>query len=473
MIFRRVFLLFCTGVLALGSAWAQEVLVTGVEDQVAAEVTVYNNGLGLIKDVREIYLPVGRGALRFADVASHIQPVTVHAKSLNAPEKFSVLEQNYEYDLMDPAKLLDKYVGKKIKLVDWNRFQDRKEVIEAVLLSNNNGPIYKVGQEIYIGHPGYRVLPEIPEDLMAKPTLVWLYENRAKSAHEVEVSYLTGGITWSADYIVIIDTDDVAADVSGWVTIDNRSGATYRNAGLKLVAGVVGQVANRSRNKAVFAMDSEKVSFAPQFSENPFFEYHIYDLQRQTTLKNNQTKQIRLLEASGVEIVKELVVSGSGSHYRQPVRGEGQKQPVGVFIEFVNTKENRLGMPFPGGVLRIYKKDQQGSLQFVGEDRADHTPAGEKIRIKSGEAFDVMARRVQMDYRKISSRLHETEWQIRVKNHKKEPISVGIVEPVPGNWEMVASSHPHVKKDAGTIRFDVIISPGKEAVVSYRVRVGI
>ncbi|MBI3616853.1 MAG: DUF4139 domain-containing protein, partial [Candidatus Omnitrophica bacterium] len=275
------------------------------QDQTNVEVTVYNNNLGLVKDTRSLALPAGEGELRFMDVASGIIPVTVHAKSLNAPDKFQVLEQNYEYDLMDYNKLMDKFVDKKVKLVDWNQYQDRKETVEGTLISNNNGnPVFKINDEIYLGHPGYKVLPEIPENLIARPTLMWRYANSASDAHKLEVSYLTDNIGWKADYVFVLNKNDTGGDLSGWVTVDNKSGATYKDARLKLVAGEV-QRAQAAMPAAGRMMMAKGMEMDSQFAEQAFFEYHIYDLQRRTTIKDKQTKQISLLEASGIKAEKE------------------------------------------------------------------------------------------------------------------------------------------------------------------------
>ena len=276
--------------------FAQTVSKSTIEDQVGVEVTVYNSNLGLIKDTREVRLPLGEGELRFMDVASFIMPVTVRARSLNHQDDFVVLEQNYEYDLMNADKLLDKYVGKKIKIVDWNEFADRKDTVEAILLSNNKGQIYKVNDEIYLGHPGYKVLPEIPENLIAKPTLTWLYENDQRRAHQLEVLYLTSNINWVADYVIVLNEDDTLTDLSGWVTLDNKSGAAYQDARLKLVAGEVHRVTRGIFREGLPHIDT--VASGAAFQEKAFFEYHIYDLQRKTTIKNNQTKQVSLLFTS-------------------------------------------------------------------------------------------------------------------------------------------------------------------------------
>lgn len=455
-----------------GSASAQTKLESNINDQVAVEVTVYNTNLGLIKDVRQVALPKGQGELRFMDVASHIMPVTVRAQSLNYPKKFAILEQNYEYDLMNADKLLDKYVGKKIKIIDWNKYKDRKESVAAILLSNNQGQIYKINNEIYIGHPGYKVLPELPQDLIAKPTLVWLYENTAHKAHNLEVSYLTKNISWKADYVLVLNQTDTFADISGWVTLDNQSGATYKSARLKLVAGDVHRVEKKVKART-YAMDAMLAERAPQFKEKGFFEYHIYDLQTKTTIKNKQTKQIRLLEAGKTEVKKEFVVQGNNSYFARQFRPRDSKQPVSVNIKFQNSSKNNLGMPFPAGVMRLYKQDHEKSLQFIGEDKIEHTPKDEEVILKIGEAFDVVAQRSQTDYKRITTTLHESEWEITLKNHKSEDITVGLIEPLFGNWRVISSSLPYKKTDAFTIRFDVPVPKDKTVTVKYRVRVGL
>ena len=449
-----------------------EVSKSTVDDQIGVEVAVYNNNIGLIKDTRKIILPSGEGELRFMGVASQIMPVTVHVESLNYPKDFYVVEQNYEYDLINADKLLDKYVGKKVKIIVWNEYQDRKETVEAILLSNNNGQIYKINNEIFVGHPGIKVLPEIPEDLIAKPTLTWLYDNNAAKEHNLEVSYLTNNISWKADYVVVLNKDDTSANISGWVTLDNKSGATYRNASLKLIAGDVHRVTEVFRDKPVMMRHMEGRA-APQFEEKPFFEYHMYDLQRKTTIKDKQTKQVSLLEAAGTKIQKEFIVEGSQSIFTRQYRSNNPRQPVNVYIKFVNTEDNNLGIPIPEGIMRLYKTDDKGSLLFIGEDRVDHTPVDEEISLKIGGAFDVVAERLQTDYKQITTRLHESEWEITLKNHKKEDVMVSIIEPLFGNWSVIDNSHSYTKKDAFTIKFDVKVPKDDEVKVKYRLRVGL
>ncbi|MGH7771944.1 MAG: DUF4139 domain-containing protein [Candidatus Binatia bacterium] len=443
------------------------------DEQKGVSLTVYNQNLGLVKDNREIRLGAGVHEIRFMDVASQINPTTVHLKSLTDPQGLKILEQNYEYDLLNPGKLLDKYVGKKVKILDKNYYTGEERIVEATLLSTNGGPIYQVNGAIHLGHPGRVILPEIPDNLIAKPTLVWLLQNRANRPQAVEASYLTGGISWKADYVFVLNHKDNGGDLSGWVTIDNKSGASYRGAALKLVAGDINRA--RSKNELHGALD-RAAKAAPaesrfrEFTEEGFFEYHLYTLQGKSTIKDNQTKQLSLLSATEVPVQKQLIYYGAQHYYRNRYGQPVSNQKVGVYLEVANKKENRLGLPLPKGIVRVYKADESGSLQFVGEDWIDHTPKDEKVKIKMGEAFDVVGERIQKDWRQIAWNLYEVEWEVKLRNHKKEDAQVKVIEPIPGDWEMLRSSHSYEKIEAHTLQYVVDLPKDKEVKVNYRVR---
>ena len=450
-----------------------------LEDQKGVAITVYNSNIGLVKDTRTLRLPRGTSQLRFMDVAQQINPTTVHIKSLTAPNALDVIEQSYEYDLLNPQKLLDKYVGRELTLVlrKLENNTERLEPTRATLLSNNNGQVWQIGGQIVINPTNVAEIrfDTLPQDLIAKPTLVWTLSNTGAEAHTVEASYLTGGIGWRADYVVVVNKDDTKADLNGWVTVNNNSGTTYRNAELKLVAGDVNrvqEVAEMSMRKDRMTMAVPSAAPAPQFQEQSFFEYHLYSLQRPATLKNNETKQISLLSAANFDVKKELVLNGQSFYYQgynNP--GEAIKEKVGVFVEFKNAKENQLGQPLPAGVVRVYKADQGGAQQFIGESRIDHTPKDERVRVKLGDAFDVVAERKQVDYKTISRRVFEYAYEIRLRNHKEEAVTVVVNEPIGGDWEIVNSTFPAEKTAAFAARFNVPVAKDGEAVLSYRVRV--
>ncbi len=461
-------LVFFSALPALGA----EVVSSSEADRTGVEVTVYNTDLALVKDVRSILLKEGQGELRFMDVASAIRPETVHVKSLNDPRSLAILEQNYEYDLISPEKLLEKFVGRTVKIEVWNDYQGKKEIVEGTLLSTNNGLVFDIGGQIYLNYPGLKIVPSIPDNLYARPTLAWLYANSAKEKHDVEVSYLTKGMTWKADYIFVLDDADTAADLTGWVTLNNRSGAAYRDATLKLIAGEVQTIADVVPPPMYRGMGMPVPEAAPSFVEESFFEYHIYNLSRKTTIGNNQTKQISLLEAFGTKIGKEYITRGERHYFTSSLQRGLLKQKVDVVISFKNSEENNLGMPLPKGIIRLYKKDSQGSLQFIGEDRIEHTPRNEEVRLRVGEAFDVVAERRQTRYRKLADNLYETSWELVVRNRKKEEsVVVSFLEPVWGDWEVIASTHPYEQADAFTLRFDVPAKPDEEVVVKFSLRI--
>ena len=450
-----------------------------LEDQKSVAITVYNSNIGLVKDTRTLKVPRGTSQVRFMDVAQQINPTTVHIKSLTAPNALAVIEQSYEYDLLNPAKLLDKYVGREVTLL-LRTFENNSEKLtptRATLLSNNSGQVWQIGNQIVI-NPTNIVetrFDQLPADLIAKPTLVWTLNNTGADSHTVEASYLTNGIGWRSDYVVVVNKDDTKADLNGWVTINNNSGTMYKNAELKLVAGDVNRVREEMERPMAMmkggAVRTEAAP-APQFQEQAFFEYHLYTLQRPATLKNNETKQISLLSAANFNVTKELVVNGQQYYYQgynNP--GEPIKEKVGVYVEFKNAKENGLGQPLPAGVVRVYKADADGAQQFIGENRIEHTPKDERVKIKLGDAFDVVAERKQTDYKVISRRVFEYGYEIRIRNHKEEAITLVVNEPIGGEWELMNSTFPAEKTAAFAARFNVPVAKDGEAVLSYRVRV--
>ena len=468
-----VLLLSVVAILSLSIAGAARArletanISTGLNDQESVSVTVYNSDIGLIKDMRQLTLPGGLTELRFGEVAAKIMPQTVHIKSLTSPNQFHVLEQNYEYDLLTPRKLLDKFVGKEIMVL--------KDGIEMpiTILSTNEGLVYKLGGRIFTGQPHNLIFPSIPNNLISQPTLLWSLENRNANAQKVEATYLTRGLNWKADYVAVLDSKDKNLDFSGWVTLDNQSGATYQNARLKLVAGDLNRVVEEYRARDAMAERMElasKVASPAPFAEQSFFEYHLYSLQRPTTIKDQQTKQVSLLSADRIPISKRYIFTGSPQYFHSRYTGSIPKQKVGVFVELANKKDNNLGMPLPKGTLRVYKADGDGSLQFIGEDRIDHTPKDEMIKIKMGDAFDVVAERKQTDWRKIADNLYEAAFEISLRNHKDEPVTVSVIEPMMRDWEILTSSHTHKKVEAHTAQFEIPVAKDGETKLTYRAR---
>lgn len=462
-------LIALSGVAGAGDARAASRKSTA-EDQKSLSITVYNSNLGLVKDVRRIKLPRGIVNLNFEGVASQIDPTSVHIRSLDHSGNLSVLEQNFEYDLISPAKLMEKYLGHRVELV---QRKDKKEAtVSALLLGNSGGYVYEIDGKIAVNPQGRVVLPEIPEGLISRPTLIWLLEN-GRSEHTIEASYLTGGISWKSDYVLVLAENDKSIDLAGWVTIDNRSGAAYANASLKLVAGDVHRATpDRGRfPEASIAMDRAAAK-ASQFVERGFFEYHLYTLQRRSTIKNNQTKQINLLEAENTSVKKVFVYEPRVPYWFSAMSGPDKRSKVGVFLEFDNTKQNHLGMPLPKGTVRVYKRDSEGDLQFIGEDAIDHTPEDETVRVKMGEAFDIVAERVQTRFKVLrSGHLYESSYKVEVRNHKDRAVVVSVSEVVPGDWEILDASRDYVKDSSNRIHFDLPVARKGSAQLTYTVRI--
>ncbi len=440
---------------------------TTLQDQKDVAVTIYNNDRALVREKRKIKLPKGESYLKFMDVPERIIPETVSLKSLTQAGSLQILEQNYEYDLISPSKLMEKYVGREVKLVNKNRDMDFYEVT-AKLLSVNESPVFQVENQIYLGHPGNVVLPELPAELIAKPTLVWLLDSGLEE-QDVEATYLTSGISWKADYVLIYDEPKNLMDIEGWITLNNNSGATYQNARLKLVAGEVNIVPAPA---PMVQMEHMMVGMAKSMDvrEESFAEYHLYTVPRRTTIKQKQSKQVSLLSANGVNANKIYEYRGNVSFYHDrinPIRNEN----VDTYLMFKNAENNRLGFPLPEGIIRVYQEDSEGMLQFSGEDRIKHTPKDEEVRLRLGKAFDVVGERTQIDFQKLGPSVVECEFDIVIRNHKKNDITVDIVEPMIGDWQIVKSTMDYEKKDAFSVIFHLPVKAEGSGKVSYRVRI--
>jgi len=455
-------------------SFAQTTVTSTQEDQKEVAVTVYNSNVALVRDVRRLRLPAGPLDLRYMDIAAQVNPATVHIVSLNAPKDLSVLEQNYEYDLLSPQKLLQKYVGKELTLVRLvTENNSTKEVpVKATLLALNEGPVWKVGNEIITGIGADRYeFPDLPENLYSKPTLVWLLENARAGEQTVEASYLTNQVNWNADYVLTIRSDQKGADLNGWVTVINNSGTAFRNAQLQLVAGEVHRV-SEAPTVVPRAMVMKAVEAAgSQFAQEPISEYHLYTLERRTNIQDNETKQISLLGATGIGVDKIFEVDGQQFYYHNAQRpGQPIKEPVQVHIKFKNSQENSLGIPLPAGTVRVYQGDSKGRVQFIGEDRIGHTPKDETLDLHIGNAFDVVAERKQTDFKSFG-RAFEFAFEVSLRNHKPEPITVVVNEPIGGDWTMLDSNYKYEKTAAFAARFTVPVAANAESVLKYRVRV--
>ncbi len=441
------------------------------------ELTVYNQGLALVRDPRTLTLQEGLNQVAISDVAAQIDPTSVHFRSLTDPAGTTVLEQNFEYDLVGSSRLLEKYIDQPIEVV----MQDGSTYTGRLL--SGAGDLILQGED-----GGVTVLqrdqirtfsfPALPEGLITRPTLVWLVDASTAGTHDVEITYLTRGISWRADYVILLAADETRMDLNGWVTLDNRSGATYKDARLKLVAGdvnVVEQFQRAVKREVAMARPAE----APQVEARPFFEYHLYEVKRPVTVRDNQTKQIEFVQGTDIPVQKVFVYESSpGGYYRpsQPITDPGfgtyGDTKVAVMLEFTTGPESNLDSELPRGIVRVYKADVDGAPLLVGEDTIDHTPKGEQVRLRLGNAFDIVGERRQTDFKKLGDRALQESFEITLRNHKSEDVEVQVIEHLQrwSEWEIVeASPAEYVKLDAQTIRWSVAIPANGERKVTYTV----
>lgn len=464
-----------TQVSAAAQAAAQASTST-LDDQTDLAVTVYNSDLALIRDTRLLRLGQGVNDLQFMDIAATVNPATVHFRSLTEPSRVSVLEQNYEYDLLEPDKLLRKYVGRDVTLVRRKTEQGSttEEAVTAHLVSYNTAPVWRINGEIVTGIQADHIrFPELPGNMFSRPTLIWTLNNTGAAQHRVEASYLAQRLSWNADYVLTVARDDKSADLDGWVTVANESGTAFRNAKLQLVAGDL----NRVRPAMADALRAQEKVFAanaaaPAMTQEAFSDYHLYALERKTTINNHETKQVTMLNATAFPVEKRYVVDGQAFFYRNAQHpGSAQKDDVQVYYRVKNDAKAGLGVPLPKGIVRVYQADSRGGTQFVGEDRIEHTPKDETITLKAGNAFDVTCERKQTDFQRITANVFETEYSITLKNHKAVPVAVEVNEPIGGTWRMVSASHTWAKTDAWAARFQVPVAVDGTTELKYRVRV--
>ena len=449
-------------------------ITSSLADQQSVAVTIYNGDLALVKDTRKLQIKTGLNALALRDVSAQIRPETALLRSINAPGSLTMLEQNFDFDLLTPQKLLEKYVGKTVGLVKVHPTTGAETIEQATVLSANNGVVMRVGNRIETGIPGRIVYDNVPANLRDRPTLVTQINNKGAQDQTIELSYLTGGLGWKADYVAELNDKEDKLDLSGWVTLTNTSGTSYKKAKLQLVAGDVNRVQQQMAPMVkAMRMESMTADAEAPMAQESLLEYHLYTMDRLTTISDNQTKQVALLSASGVPVRKELLLTGADYYYQGQYGEIGTKMKVGVFIEFENKEASKLGMPLPKGILRVYKKDGVGNAQFVGEDNIDHTPKNESARLKLGNAFDVTADKKQTDFKVLPrptkhNNLFETTIELTLKNAKKEKVTVTVHEPIGGDWKIISESHPHTKANSHLAVWKIEVPAESSTTLTYR-----
>lgn len=457
-------MLLVLGAAAAGADQPQQVASEG-SDRTRVDVTVYNQDLALVREIREVDLPKGEFHLEFRDVPSRINPVTL----LVAPAGRSGLhlfEQNYEFDLMSKEKILQKYVGKELSWI-----QEDGSRIRGILLGMNSGPVYEVDEEVVFDVPGRLALPALPQNLRARPTLVWLAATDRAGSEQIETTYLTGGFSWNTDYVLQLDERGRQAELQAWVTVRNQTGASFRDANLLLVAGDINRaVPPTPDNMKVFALEAQAGARDGGFQEESLYDYHLYTLQRPTTLLDQQIKQLSLFEADGLKVERHYRLKSS-PHFFRGGRFVGGDEKIDVSYAFENRRDNGMGMPLPAGTFRVYGRSQAGSRQLLGEDRIDHTPVDEKVELTVGKAFDLVAERVRKESLRLDDNHYRTTFEITLRNHKDEDVTVEVDEPVGGFWKVVESTHDAHRISATELAFEVPVPKGGESKLVYTVEV--
>jgi hypothetical protein len=399
-----------------------------------------------------------------------MQPETALLQSVTAPGRLSVLEQNFNYDLLSPQKLLEKYVGRDVDVVRFDPRTGERRSERARVLATNDGVVLRYADRIETSVNGTLSFPSLPPDLRDRPTLVTDVSNAADGEQDVELTYLSGGLSWKADYTAQLSASDDRVDLRGLITLQNASGTEYRDAAVQLVAGDVNVV--QPQLKTLGRAMAAVVPAPRQVSEQALFEYHLYTLGRRTTIGNNQTKQVELLTAPSVPVTKTLELRGQPYYYQSASGDLGTRLKIGTFVTFRN-QGGSLGIPLPKGSVRVYKRDSAGTAQFVGSDEIDHTPKGETVRLHLGDSFDVTASKKQTDFRVVDTKnsVYESAYEIVVRNAKKTPETVTVVEPIPGDWTVTSSSLPYHKTSSSTATWSVHVPPGSSTMLAYRVRI--
>ena len=431
----------------------------------AASVTIYNDNFALVKDTKEVNVKNGQQMIEVDDVSAKIDPTSVLPKFLSDADKITILEQNYDFDLVNSNKLLQKYIGKDIT-VERYLPNSQKEKISGKLLSVQGGTIIKTNNDkIVINPEGEISLPKMPEGLMLKPTLSWFISSKVSGKKKLELTYKTTGFSWVVDYVAVLDKDDKKIDLNAWVTINNTSGATYKDAKLKLVAGDVNTVKEQRNTRVMLAaksavMNDAMEEAAADFQEQSFFEYHIYKLQRTANLKDNEKKQIEFTAAQNIPVEKKYTYECT------------KNNKVEISLKFKNNKTSNLGIPLPKGKVRVFKSDGD-SIEFVGEDKIDHTPENKDMKLTIGNAFDVTAeRKMTASSSNNSAKQSEESFEITLKNAKAEAVKVEVIEKFYGwsNWKITSNSQKFEKKDSNTAVFEVDVPAKGEKKVTYKVK---
>jgi hypothetical protein len=441
-----------------------------LRDQTRVNVTIYNANLSLVHDRRHVALGAGENHIAWRDVSSGLDATSALVESISAPGSISVLEQNFDFDLLSPDALSSKSVGQTVIVVHRHPLKGEPQRERAKVLALNGGIVLRYADRIETAlYDSYIVYDALPPNLRDRPTLILGLDSSRAGAQDLELSYLTGGLGWHAEYVGQVSPDGNTLDLNGLVTLTNTSGAAYQNAHVQLVAGNVNvPQPSTDQLRTIGAMTAN----AQKAQQENFFEYHLYTLPRPTTIAENQTKQVAFMSAHAVPLRETLELRGSSYYYSSADADLGERLPVGAYVSFDN-KGGELGVPLPGGLVRLYKTDSRGISQFLGADRIDHTPKNQTVRLHLGDSFDVTARKTQTNFHIVSDvpRVYDTAYEIVLSNAKDTAAHVLVVEPIPAEWRVLSESAPHDKSSSSTASWLLDVPAGGQTTLTYSVRV--
>ena len=472
----------------------------------AAALTIYNQSFAVVRQTLPLDLKSGTNQLEITNITAHLEPDSVILRDLKSGRDLHILEQNYRADVASQGLLLSLYEGKTIDFLvngvhkpgkiirsgyvphyqaysSYNQ-QYYQQQQQAYVNAGAGEPIIEIDGQLQFGLPGQPIFPALTNETILKPTLSWLLQSDRPGNTNAEFSYVTGGMSWHADYNVVAPVSGNLLDIVGWVTLDNQTGKTFSNAHIKLMAGDVNKLQPVAMSGPVSEVDGMAMradAFRPAVTERNFDEYHLYTLERPSTLYDRETKQVEFVRASGVPSQRLYVYDGLNidQNYRgyslENIRdmenfGIQSNPKIWAMVEFKNSKENHLGLPLPKGRVRFYRRDTDGQLEFTGENLIDHTPSDETIRLYTGNVFDAVGERKRTSYH-VDRNAHtlDESFEIKLRNHKKEPMEIRVVEHLYrwSNWDIVKNSDSFNKLDSKTVEFRVKVPPDGEKVVAY------
>jgi hypothetical protein len=454
-------------VFATGSTVAAELSISPSE-RTGLAVTVYNGDLALVRDSRRVDLPAGDTALAFADVSTRLKPNTALLQSSNGA--FVVREQVFDFDVVSQSSLLQAYVGKEVGVISIHPATGKEIETRATVLAVANGVVLEINGRITTEIPGRLIFDSLPAGVRTQPTLVASIVTKDKTTVDADLSYLTNGLTWRADYVAELSSDSSTLDLSAWATISNTTGTDFPDATLKLVAGDINRAPPQPKMMRAMEMASRGAQMADEVMQESLAAFHLYAIERPVTLADRQTKQLALMSANKIAVRMDLVSRGEGFATLSPLNGQLRSAQATRSLVFKNSIDAGLGAPLPSGTVRVYGQDSTGALQLLGEDGVGHTPTGQDVQFTLGRDFDVTVVREQLEFLRASDRITISAHRLTVSNAKDSPVTVRLVEPMQADWEIIEESAPHAKVQ-GEPEWTVEVPAGGEVQVNYRARV--